>query len=59
MSSPRYVLIDAKNLSELVEKVHNFLDTIPLFYPVGSPIHDIDGTPGGTWYQAVYWKSQD
>lgn len=56
MSSPRYVLIDAKSPGELAEAVHIFLDTIPRFEPVGSPFHDIDGTPGGTWYQAVYWK---
>ena len=59
MSSPRYVLIDAKTLVELQDKVHHFLDGTPAYEPCGGPIHDQDGTPGGTWYQAAYWKEME
>ena len=56
MTKQRYVTLKANTIGELEQVVSDFLDDAPVFEPTGGPFHVIDGTPGGTWYQAVYWK---
>lgn len=58
-SRPRFVLISQSTLNELAIDVAVFLNEVPRYEPTGGPFHVSDGTPGGTWYQAVYWKESD
>lgn len=59
MKKIRYQLVLAKDLTELQQNVDYILNDKPVYEPCGGPIHDIDGTPGGTWYQAVYCKETE
>ncbi len=56
MTKQRYVLLRGPQIEQLEQVVSDFLDDAPVFEPAGGPFHVLDGTPGGTWYQAVYWK---
>ena len=56
MSMPIYDVVSSKDIPTLVQAVNSFIKLESRWAPTGGPFHVIDGTPGGTWYQAVYWK---